>query len=354
MVPEMILIDGNEGEGGGQVLRSALTLSAITGKAFRLENVRNKRRPPGLKAQHLTCVKGAAEICEANVVGAELGSRTVEFLPGAVSTAPKTFDVGTAGATSLLLQCLFYPLALAGGGHLTLRGGTHVTFSPSFDYVARVWLPMVRCYGLDATLHLDAAGFFPQGGGSIRAEIRGVEKAAFGAKPLDFAGVETLAQAEVLSTVGGLALDVARRQNDSAIARLARERMKVEAEVSAPKVKSSKGSAALVWAKLPSGLVAGESWLGDRGVSAEEVGRTAAEHFLQFRKSGGSFDVHLGDQVLLPAALSAAGLMGLPRTTTFTAAEVTDHLTTHVSVLQRFLDIEVKVNGREVKVAPRG
>lgn len=353
MVPGMIVIDGNEGEGGGQVLRSALTLSAITGTSFRLENVRNKRRPPGLKAQHLTCVMGAAKICGASVDGAELGSRTVEFHPGVVSTDPQTFDVGTAGATSLLLQCLFYPLALAGGSHLTLRGGTHVTFSPSFDYVARVWMPMVRAYGFDATLHLDSAGFFPQGGGSIRAEIRGVEKAAFGAPALDFAAVENLAQAEVLSIVGGLSLDIARRQNDSASGRLIRERVKVETEVMSPKVKSSKGSATLVWAKLPSGLVAGESWLGDRGVSAEEVGRTAAEHFLEFRKSGGSFDVHLGDQVLLPAALAAAGLMGLPRTTTFTAAEITDHLTTHVAVLRRFLEIDVTVNGRDVTVAPK-
>lgn len=353
MSADLIVIDGSEGEGGGQVLRSSLTLSAITGKPFRLEKVRAKRRPGGLKAQHLTCVNGAAAICAAKVEGATLGSSTVEFHPGAVSTAPQTFDVGTAGATSLLLQCLFYPLALAGGSHLTLRGGTHVTFSPSFDYVARVWMPMVRAYGFDATLHLDAAGFFPQGGGSIRAEIRGVEKAAFGVPALDFAAVENLAQAEVLSIVGGLSLDIARRQNDSASGRLIRERVKVETEVLSPKVKSSKGSATLVWAKLPSGLVAGESWLGDRGVSAEEVGRTAAEHFLEFRKSGGSFDVHLGDQVLLPAALSAAGLLGVPRATTFTAAEVTDHLTTHVAVLRRFLEIDVTVNGREVKVAPR-
>jgi RNA 3'-terminal phosphate cyclase (ATP) len=351
MVPEVIAIDGSEGEGGGQVLRSALTLSAITGKPFRLEKVRAKRKPGGLKAQHLTCVTGAAAICEARVEGATLGSSTVEFHPGVVSNAPRTFDVGTAGATSLLLQCLFYPLALAGGSHLTLRGGTHVTFSPSFDYVARVWLPMVRCYGLDVTLHLDSAGFFPQGGGSVRAEIRGVQETA--ATDLEFAAAENVREAEVLSIVGGLSNDIARRQNDAASGRLLRDGVKAESEVIAPKVKGSRGSATLVWAKLASGLVAGESWLGDRGVSAEEVGRTAAEHFLEFRKSGGSFDVHLGDQVLLPAALAAAGLIGKARATSFTAAEVTDHLTTHLSVLQKFLEIDVVVSGREVKVSPK-
>ncbi|MDP1823693.1 MAG: RNA 3'-terminal phosphate cyclase [Archangium sp.] len=346
----LVMLDGREGEGGGQVLRSALTLSLITGKPFRLEHVRARRKPPGLKAQHLTCVTGAAAICAARVEGAELGSNTVEFHPGAVSTEPRSLDVGTAGSTPLLLQCLFYPLALAGGAHLTLRGGTHVTFSPSFDYLARVWLPMVRCYGLDATLHLDAAGFFPQGGGSVRAEIQPARRD--GTEALEFAAVERLTRVEVLSTVGGLPLEIARRQNDAASERLGRERLRVETEVVAPKVKQSKGSATLVWAQLESGLVAGESWLGDRGVSAEEVGRVAAEHFLEFVESGGSFDTHLGDQVLLPAALAAAGYLGPARATRFTAAEVTEHLTTHVQVLKSFLELEVNIVGREVEVRP--
>ena len=346
----LVMLDGNEGEGGGQVLRSALTLSAITGKPFRLEHVRGKRKPPGLKAQHLTCVTGAAAICDGQVEGAELGSSTIEFHPGEVSTAPRVLDVGTAGSTSLLLQCLFYPLALAGGAHLTLRGGTHTTFSPSFDYVARVWLPMVRAYGLDVTLHLDAAGFFPQGGGSVRAEIQGVKKGD--GEDLEFAAVEGLSRVEVLSIVGGLPLEIARRQNDAASERLGRAKLRVETEVVAPKVKHSKGSATRVWASLENGLVAGESWLGDRGVSAEEVGQTAAKHFLGFVESGGSFDVHLGDQILLPAALAAAGFLGPARATRFTAGEVTEHLTTHVQVLKRFLELSVTIEGNEVSVAP--
>ena len=115
-------------------------------------------------------------------------------------------------------------------------------------------------------------------------------------------------------------------------------------------MKNSKGSATLVWTKLESGVTAGDSWLGDRGVSAEEVGRVAAEHFLAFAKSGGSFDVHLGDQVLLPAALAAAGFLGPARSTKFVAAEVTDHLTTHVQVIQKFLDVGIALSGREVRI----
>jgi RNA 3'-terminal phosphate cyclase (ATP) len=350
MMSNLVVIDGSEGEGGGQVLRSALSLSMITGRAFRLEKVRAKRRPAGLKAQHLTCVTGAAAIANARVEGARLGSNEVEFHPGEVSTAPRSLDVGTAGATSLLLQCLFYPLALAGGAHLSLHGGTHVTFSPSFDYLQRVWLPMMRLYGFDAWLHLDVAGFFPQGGGHLRAEIAGVTK---GDAPLHFP-IASVSQVEVLSTLGGLPLDIATRQNGAALERLGRDRVRGQAEVLAPKTRHSKGSGCLVWAALDNGLVAGASWLGDRGVRAEDVGRIAAEHFLEFAHAEASLDEHLGDQLLLPAALAAAGYLGPARSTTFTAQAITDHLTTHANVLRAFLDVEVRVDGRRVEVVGRG
>lgn len=342
----LVVIDGSEGEGGGQVLRSALSLSMITGRAFRLEKVRAKRRPAGLKAQHLTCVTGAAAISNARVEGAQLASNEVEFHPREISTEPRTLDVGTAGATSLLLQCLFYPLAIAGGAHLSLRGGTHVTFSPSFDYLQRVWLPMVRHFGFDAVLHLDAAGFFPQGGGSVRAEVSGVTRTD---ESLAF-DPSSVSRAEVLSTVGGLPLEIAARQNGAAVERLSRDRLRADTEVLAPKTKHSKGSACLVWAALDNGLVAGSSWLGDRGVRAEDVGRTAAEHFLGFAHAEASLDEHLGDQLLLPAALAAAGYLGAPRSTTFTAQAITDHLTTHANVIGQFLDVEVRIAGRLVEV----
>ncbi len=349
MRSNLVIIDGSEGEGGGQVLRSALSLSMITGRPFRLEKVRAKRRPAGLKAQHLTCVTGAAAIANAAVEGAQLGSNAIEFHPGDISTTPRTLEVGTAGATSLLLQCVFYPLALAGGAHLSLHGGTHVTFSPSFDYVQRVWLPMVRQYGLDAVLHLDVAGFFPQGGGHVRAEIAKVTPRE-GALSFEVAKVS---QVEVLSTLGGLSLDLASRQNGAALERLGRARLRGQTEVVSPKTKHSKGSGCLVWAALDNGLVAGASWLGERGVRAEDVGRTAAEHFLEFASAEASLDEHLGDQVLLPAALAAAGYLGPARSTTFTAQAITDHLTTHANVLRAFLDVEVRVDGRRVEVVGR-
>lgn len=352
MVSHLVMLDGREGEGGGQVLRSALSLSLVTGRAFRLEHVRAKRRPPGLKAQHLTCVMGAAAIGEARVEGASIGSSELEFHPGPISTEPRTLDVGTAGSTALVLQCLAYPLALAGGAHLTLRGGTHVTHSPTFDYLARVWLPMLRQYGFEVSLTLDVAGFFPQGGGAVRAEIRAVSPAESN-EPVEFLGAGRLTRAEVLSTVGGLPLEIASRQNAAAAERLGRDDVHSDSEVLAPKVKHSKGSASLVWATLDNGLVAGASALGDRGVRAEDVGRLAAEAFLRFSTSGGGVDEFLGDQLLLPAALAAAGLLGPVRDTRFVAAQITEHLTTHATVLEAFLDVKVELDGRDVLVRAR-
>lgn len=346
----MVVLDGREGEGGGQVLRSALSLSLITGRPFRLEHVRARRSSAGLKAQHLTCVSGAAAISAARVDGARVGSEEIEFHPKEVSTEPRTFEVGTAGSTSLLLQCLAYPLALAGGGELTLRGGTHVAMSPSFDYLERVWVPMLRHYGLEVTLTIEVAGFFPQGGGSIRAELAGVAEVDESDVELEPPGA--LRHVEVLSTVGGLPLEIASRQNAAVAERLGREGLRCEDEVRSPTVRHSRGSSVLIWTSLESGLVAGASSLGEKGLRAEEVGITAAEAFLAFLDSGGSVDEHQGDQLLLPAALAAAGFLGPVRSTHFTAQVLSPHLTAHASVIEQFLDVAVDLDGQDVLVRP--
>lgn len=354
---ELVILDGSEGEGGGQVLRSALSLSLVTGRPFRLENVRAKRSKPGLKPQHLACVQGAARVGHAQVTGASLGSSLVEFRPGVIVEpgGPRVhveLDVGTAGSTALLLQCLFYPVALAGGGTLVFRGGTHVTHAPTFDYVQRVWAPMLRRFGLDATFSLEAAGFFPEGGGAVRAEIAPV-KALAGDLEL---GPGTASRVEGLSLVGGLPLHIAQRQAESlrAFFSKSRPRLPVEVEVVAPVTRHSRGSAVLAYAELSNGMVAGASALGARGKPAEQVAEEAARELASFFASGGSVDVHMGDQVLLPAALAAAGLLGAKRSTRFIAAEVTEHLRTHVTVLRAFLDVHIEVAGNTVTLSPRG
>jgi RNA 3'-terminal phosphate cyclase (ATP) len=345
----MIVLDGSAGEGGGQVLRSALSLSLITGQAFRLEHVRARRKPPGLKAQHLTCVVGAAALGDAELEGATLGSETLAFHPRRLKAGDFSFDVGTAGSMSLLLHCLSYPLAFAGGGTLTLRGGSHVIASPTVDYVTRVWAPLVARWGLPVQANLELAGFFPEGGGSLRATV---------VAPSTGPAFETLERPSidrllVRAVVGGLPAEIAARQADTARRALLEEGVPVEVETESLPTRSSKGSAVLIVAQARGTPMAGFSALGARGVPAEEVGRTAAREARAWLRGEGALDEHAGDQVLLPMGLAAAGRLGPARAHTFRAHVVSDHLTTHAAVLEAFLPVRVSVAGDEVRVAPR-
>ncbi len=343
----VIVLDGSEGEGGGQVLRSALSLSLITGQAFRLEKVRAKRKPAGLKAQHLTCVQGAAKLGDATVEGDNIGSHTVSFHPKATKTGPFAFHVGTAGSTNLLLHCLAYPLALAGGGSLTLTGGSHVIASPSFDYVSRVWVPLVRRWGIDVRLKLELAGFFPEGGGRLWAEIAPIGRGD-GLALKDRSVIDRLV---VRSVVGGLPVDLAHRQGDTARRALNDLGLPVELDVAVLPVAHSRGAAVLVTAESNGQTVAGFSSLGERRVPAEEVGRIAAQEARAWLRGEGALDEHAGDQVLLPMGLAAAGLLGATRSSHFKAHVVSDHLTTHARVLEAFLPIRVAISGNLIDVS---
>ena len=169
----MIQIDGSMGEGGGQVLRTALSLSVITGQPVTLTHIRQGRSKPGLMAQHLKAVDAAAAISRASVEGAALGSTQLRFEPGEIRSGRYRFEIGTAGSTLLVLQTIFTPLSLASSASsIIIYGGTHVSWSPSFHYVDLMWLPTLRRMGFDAQLKLDLAGFYPPGGGRISATIR--------------------------------------------------------------------------------------------------------------------------------------------------------------------------------------
>jgi RNA 3'-terminal phosphate cyclase (ATP) len=344
----MIVLDGSQGEGGGQVLRSALSLSLITGQAFRLEHVRARRTPPGLKAQHLTCVIGAAALGDAEVEGATLGSQTLTFHPRALRGGEFRFDVGTAGSTSLLLQCLAYPLAFAGGGSLTLSGGSHVIASPSVDYVARVWAPLVSGFGLSVETTLTQAGFFPEGGGRLVAQI--VAPRPEVEPPLRRTALSRIV---VRSVVAGLPLDIAQRQADTARRALIEADVPIDVEIEALPAGPSKGSAVLVVLEAEGRPLAGFSSLGERRVPAEEVARRAVREARAFVRGTGALDEHAGDQVLLPMGLAAAGRLGRARPSRFEAHLISDHLTTHGAVLEAFLPVRVTVAGSQVSVEPR-
>lgn len=348
-----VVLDGGFGEGGGQILRTALTLSLITRTPFQITRIRANRKPPGLRPQHLACVRGAQAISGGRSDGTEVGASELSFEPGEVKPGEYLLEVGTAGSAPLLLQCLFFPLALAGGGALTLRGGTHVPHSPAYHYLAAVWLPAVQAFGFGAELRLTQAGFYPQGGGEI-----GVQVAAPREPPtlVELPARGTLSDVNVTSYVAGLPLQIAERQSSAAAAALQRKGIYCHSENRPLKSPVSRGTAVFIRAQFEN-TIAGFTSLGERGRPAEQVGEDAAQQLGAFMASAGALDLHLADQILLPAALLAAGLLGKvePARTRYTTQQVTDHLTTNAEVLRKFLPairIEIAPESGEVTVQP--
>ncbi len=214
----MIEIDGSQGEGGGQILRSALSLSLLTGQAFRLVNIRARPSRPGLMPQHLKAVQAAAEIGQARVTGAETHSMSLKFEPGCVRPGQYLFDIGTAGAASLVLQTVYLPLAFATApSAVTVKGGTHVPFSPCYHYLDRQWRWFLEKAGLPLSLRMERAGFYPPDGGIIRTSIPPVGKLM----PLTVTRRGALRRIFGVSAVANLPASVAERQRDEALRRLA-------------------------------------------------------------------------------------------------------------------------------------
>src|SRR3954465_1473299 len=205
----MIQIDGSTGEGGGQILRSSLSLAICTSQPFRIVNIRANREKPGLMRQHLTAVKAATEICGAQTDGAELGSRALTFRPGKLAAGDYSFSIGTAGSAPLVLQPVFPPLLVAGGeSRVRITGGTHNRASPPFDFLARSFLRLLAPMGAAGDRELASHGFFPRGGGEIRARITPV--ARLGSLSLTTRGTLVAGMAEAY--IAAVPLHVAQRE----------------------------------------------------------------------------------------------------------------------------------------------
>jgi RNA 3'-terminal phosphate cyclase (ATP) len=352
---ERIHLDGSEGEGGGQILRTALSASLITGRPFEIVRIRARRKQPGLRPQHLACVRGAEAITggAASSEGAQVGAERLVFEPAPVKAGDYLLEIGTAGSTPLLLQCLFYPLVLAGGGSLTLKGGTHLPHSPTYHYLSWIWAPTMAAYGLPVDLRLRYAGFYPKGAGEVSAHLLPRTEPPL---RVELPARGTLQEVHVTSFVGGLSFDIAERQAKSAVALLRGKGIPSQVEKLPLPVTVSVGTSVFVRAQFEH-TAAGFSALGERGRRAEEVGEDAASQLSAFMETAGALDEHLADQILVPAALLAGGLLGPVRgQTRFTTSRVTDHLLTNARVLERFFDVVVAVDAAsgEVRVAARG
>ncbi len=355
-----IVFDGSAGEGGGQILRTALSLSAITGKSFAVARVRERRPKPGLRPQHREAARAVGRLVDAEIAGDEVGSSRLEFRPRRrPSPGDLALDVGTAGSTPLLFQTVCWPLALAGApSTLTLRGGTHQDHAPSFHYLALVWAPAVARLGFGFRLELQAAGFYPEGGGEFTARV----EPAHPMPPLDLRQRGTLQEVDVVSMVGGLGFEFADRQAARALKRLREAGISAEAERVPVPAHASKGGHVLIVSTFER-TRAGHGAVSARERSPEQIAEDAVGAFRSHLAGGAAVDRHLGDQLLIPAALLAAGHVppppGIVPVTRYSVAAVTKHLTTNADVIRRFLDVEIAILGREegegeVRVQPRG
>jgi RNA 3'-terminal phosphate cyclase (ATP) len=341
-------LDGGVGEGGGQILRTALALSAVTGRAFAIDHIRANRLKPGLRPQHREAARAIARIVDGRLAGDEPGSTRLEFTPRQPPRAGTwAFDIGTAGSTPLLLQTVCWPLALGGGpSTLVLRGGTHQDQAPSFHYLALVWAPAVARLGFRVSVELQAAGFYPEGGGEFTARI----EPASPLPPLDLRHRGTLQEVEVVSMVGGLPYPIADRQANRALRRLRDHGISAEAERVPLPARGSHGGHVLIVSTFERTRAGhGAVTTGER--EPEAVADQAVDAFRAYLSGGAAIDRHLGDQLLLPAALAVAGRPpsppGVVPAVRYTVSEVTPHLLTNAEVIRRFLDVQIAVEGRQ-------
>ncbi len=328
----MIQIDGSQGEGGGQILRSALTLSLLSGQAFHIRNIRAGRPRPGLRPQHLEAVHAAETVGLARVEGAQLGSQALVFYPGSVRSGNFDFEIKTAGAATLVLQTVLLPLSVAQGeSRVTIRGGTHVPWSPSVEYLQLAWSPILARLGIGAKISCDRAGFYPKGGGQIQVVLEGYAIPA----PLELLDRGMINRISILSSAANLPPHVITRQADQAFQKLSQLEVPIEVETHLYE-SIGKGSMLLILPHYQQGHACFFS-LGERGKPAEKVADEAVELFHRFHTTIGAVDPFLADQILLPLALSI-----LP--SKFSTSSVTQHLRTNASVIQSFGIAQIRID----------
>ena len=327
----MLEIDGSIGEGGGQVLRTALSVACVLGKPIRISNIRAGRSQPGLKPQHLTVCKLLAQITDAKMSGAGIGSQEISFSSGEISGGEYSFDIGTAGSITLLLQAALPVLAHAKNpSKLAITGGTHVAFSPTFDYFSEVFLPAARKFGVNADVTMLSAGFYPKGGGKVEMEGKPSKLHSASFTPQE----RKHAHYSIISS--GLPPHVAEREEQALVKMLEGKETSGKTErVSSP----CAGNAITVW----NGFV-GASSLGESGKPAEKVAIEAAEALLREIGAGAAVDSRLADQLLIYAALAEGK-------SAYSTGKFTQHLKTNADVLSAMTGRNIILaNEREITV----
>jgi RNA 3'-terminal phosphate cyclase (ATP) len=344
----MIEIDGSEGEGGGQVLRTSLALSVVTGQPFRLFNIRAKRSNPGLQRQHLTCVQAARDISGAETTGAAIGSRDLTFTPGPVRAGRYRFAVGTAGSASLVLQTVLPPLLHAdAASDLTLEGGTHNAWAPPFDFLARAFVPLLRFMGAPLSVGLERYGFYPKGGGVLNARIgpwHDKRLLSLQTRPESPEWWVNATLCALPDHIGVREIRVARDRFDIPRKRSVLNRIEALGEGNVVAMFADCSAAADIRPEYMEVFTG----FGKRGVRAEKVAKSACDEAERWLNAGVPVGEHLADQLLIPMALGAGGR--------FRTVEPSGHTRTNIETIRRFLDVAIEVEEAdgawEIRVNP--
>jgi len=334
---EMITIDGSIGY--GQVLRTAVSLSALTLQPIRVTNIRANRPKPGLAPQHLAGIKTIADFCNAELRGAQYGSMEIEFLPRELNVSDRRIDIGTAGSIGLLLQTLLPLLVFAKKStKLEISGGTAGLGAPNIEYMKYVTLPMLTKFGLDMPeLEVVRQGFYPRGGGLVRLKINPVKR-------LGYANIlqqGTIKVVKGFSIAGSLPDSVATRQANAAKEHLLQNGVESVVDIEAKSVETlSQGTSITIFEQSDESIL-GADGIGRRGVMAEQIGREVAEEFLKSLRSGAALDKWMSDQII-PFIALASGRSSV------TVEEITDHCRTNMLACEKILGVKFNVEGKKI------
>jgi RNA 3'-terminal phosphate cyclase (ATP) len=342
IMEKRIVIDGSAGEGGGQVLRTSLSLAALLGRPLEIHNIRAKRRKPGLRPQHLAAARALAVVTGAELTGDRENSTSLLFAPREVTGGNYRFSIGTAGSVTLLAAALLPPLLFAAGpSTVVLEGGTHVPFSPVFHYLREILLPFLRRMGADVEAVLDRWGWYPRGGGSCTLRIRPC-------RSLQALRVPQRGRLRGLAlTLGlaGLPLHIVDREEKRVRTCLGDKGYAFSRRFE-PSSSPGQGNVLFLKGEYEESL-AGFSELGKRDRSAEEVADALCRQWLRFEEGTGSVDKHLADQVLLYMALACGDSL-------LTTEEVSSHLTTNIEIIQQFLPVRFRIDPKNGSVKVSG